>query len=86
MLKQSSFEGKVLTWEDRGSGQPVVLLHGFGEDRTVWEEQVGVLQEDFRVLLPDLPGTGASEAVTDMSMDGLAKAVRFMLLESGVEG
>jgi pimeloyl-ACP methyl ester carboxylesterase len=37
-----------------------MLLHGFGEDGTIWDDQVSTLREDFRVYIPDLPGTGLS--------------------------
>lgn len=41
-----------------GSEKTVVLLHGFGEDHSVFSRQVEVLQKYFRVYTPDLPGSG----------------------------
>ena len=38
----------------------VVLLHGFAEDGTVWKHQVAALQAQYRLLVPDLPGSGLS--------------------------
>ena len=43
-----------------GKGFPVVLLHGFGEDGSVWEEQATSLSKDYLVIVPDLPGSGHS--------------------------
>ncbi|MFP5039691.1 alpha/beta fold hydrolase [Parasediminibacterium sp. JCM 36343] len=43
-----------------GRGVPLVLLHGFGEDGTVWDEQVAYLAGKAMVIVPDLPGSGAS--------------------------
>lgn len=43
-----------------GKGEPVILLHGFGEDGNIWNDQVKELSEDFLVIVPDLPGTGIS--------------------------
>lgn len=43
-----------------GDGQPVVLVHGFSEDGTVWENQVAYLQNKFQLIIPDLPGSGRS--------------------------
>lgn len=45
----------------QGSGQPVVLLHGFGEDSSIFYSQVAVLKDVCEVIVPDLPGSGRSE-------------------------
>jgi pimeloyl-ACP methyl ester carboxylesterase len=55
------FEGSVVCYKIFGSGRPVVLLHGFGEDGTVWDEQVSFLKGSFQLIVPDLPGSGESE-------------------------
>lgn len=44
-----------------GSGEPVVLLHGQGEFAAVWLRVVPSLARTHRVIVPDLPGHGASE-------------------------
>ena len=44
---------------DYGSGPPVVLLHGFPDDRHLWRYQVPALAAaGFRVIAPDLRGFG----------------------------
>ena len=50
----------TLHYEERGAGMPVVLLHGFPFDRTIWEAQLRGLRAGARVLAPDLPGFGDS--------------------------
>lgn len=45
-----------------GKGQPVMLVHGFAEDGTVWENQVEYLRSTFQLIIPDLPGSGRSAA------------------------
>jgi pimeloyl-ACP methyl ester carboxylesterase len=45
---------------DRGSGPPVVLLHGQPGSGASWDPVTDVLAPDFRVLAPDRPGYGAS--------------------------
>jgi pimeloyl-ACP methyl ester carboxylesterase len=37
-----------------------VLLHGFAEDGTIWDEQVLFLQQHCQLIVPDLPGSGKS--------------------------
>jgi pimeloyl-ACP methyl ester carboxylesterase len=45
-----------------GSGPPVVLLHGFPEDRTAWRNQISPLAAaGLTVIVPDLRGYGASD-------------------------
>ncbi|MFY9716995.1 MAG: alpha/beta fold hydrolase [Thermoplasmata archaeon] len=45
---------------DEGSGPVVLLLHGVGGDRTVWDAITPTLAKSFRVLAPDLRGHGRS--------------------------
>ena len=47
-----------------GSGQPVVLLHGFGEDSSIFNNQVEALKDICEVFVPDLPGSGTSGLLT----------------------
>jgi non-heme chloroperoxidase len=48
-------------YEDLGSGQPVVLIHGFPLNGHSWEKQVAVLlKAGFRVITYDRRGFGAS--------------------------
>ena len=69
-----------------GEGKPVVLLHGFGEDGNIWDKQVEFLKEnlppgqaDFQLIIPDLPGSGNSDMIPDMSIDGMAEAIKAIL-------
>lgn len=49
---------------DQGRGQPLLLVHGFPLDQTMWRAQVSELAKDFRVLAPDLRGFGQSSPIT----------------------
>lgn len=49
-----------LAYIDRGAGQPVVLLHGFPLDHTMWSAQIDALSRTCRVIAPDLRGFGQS--------------------------
>jgi non-heme chloroperoxidase len=54
-----------LYYEDHGSGQPVVLIHGYPGDSTSWEKQTAVLLEaGKRVITYDRRGFGKSEKPT----------------------
>ena len=58
-----------------GDGFPVVLVHGLGGTSNTFQPQVEALR-GFRVIRPDLPGSGRSPApAEEMALDGLASAV-----------
>ena len=56
-----------------------MLIHGFAEDSTVWDHQLKFLKDKFRLIIPDLPGSGTSELVDDMSMEGMADVIKQIL-------
>ncbi|HKS08917.1 MAG TPA: alpha/beta fold hydrolase [Pyrinomonadaceae bacterium] len=51
-----------LAYTDAGLGLPVVLLHGYPFNRTLWNEQTSALSNSYRVITPDLRGHGESDA------------------------
>jgi len=49
----------------RGEGPTVLLLHGWPDTSTLWEEVVpGLVDAGFRVAVPDLRGCGQSDKRT----------------------
>ena len=51
----------TLYYEDEGSGEPVLLIHGHTMDRRIWDPVMPDLRAtDLRVLRPDLRGHGLS--------------------------
>ena len=72
------YRGNTLFYRTSGEGPLVVLLHGFGEDGTIWKGQMDLFP-GHQLLVPDLPGSGQSETIEDMSMEGLAEAVKAMM-------
>ncbi len=48
-------------YEEHGSGQPVVFLHGFTLDRRMWRDQVPFLSNHFRMIIQDARGHGLSD-------------------------
>ena len=45
---------------ERGSGEPVLLIHGLGCSGANWAFQVSALESKYRLIVPDLPGAGHS--------------------------
>jgi 3-oxoadipate enol-lactonase len=59
-----SLNGFKLAYERRGRGKPLVLLHGYPLDHSIWEPVVPLLENDLDLILPDLRGFGESEVST----------------------
>jgi pimeloyl-ACP methyl ester carboxylesterase len=65
MQKTFTFQHTTVAYEDVCEGKSaVVLIHGFAEDGTVWKHQVAALRGKYRLLVPDLPGSGLSPLPT----------------------
>ena len=79
MDKEIEITGKKIFYRVYGSGKPVILLHGFGETGDVWENQVDFLQDKFMLIVPDLPGSGQSDMIDDMSMEGMAEVIKAII-------
>mgnify|MGYP005850110989 CR=1 FL=1 len=69
---------------ERGSGQPLVLLHGFPLDSRVWEAQVQALSDQYRVIAPDLRGFGKTKSTGQFSMESLADDIHELKTQLGV--
>ncbi len=54
--------GITLAFNDQGSGFPLVFLHAFPLNRSMWTEQENALSSQFRVMTIDLRGHGESDA------------------------
>ncbi len=63
-MREVTFKNKKIFYRVAGKGKPVILLHGFAEDGNVWNYQVEKLKKKFRIIIPDLPGSGSSERLT----------------------
>ena len=49
-----------LHYTEHGSGEPLVLLHGNGEDSSYFEHQIAFFQDRYRVIAVDTRGHGKS--------------------------
>jgi pimeloyl-ACP methyl ester carboxylesterase len=85
-LPQFAADGCTLHYETSGSGEPVVLLHGFTSLGSSWLRHGWIdALAGFRVITLDLPAHGESEAIEDTSTPHLASLVVALLDEVGVE-
>ena len=72
-----------------GDGSPILLLHGFSHDRTIWTRTrwIELLQSEFTVVTVDLRGCGTSakpELPTAYSLEAHVADIEAILAELGV--
>jgi pimeloyl-ACP methyl ester carboxylesterase len=60
MQKLPEMQPVALSYESFGQGMPVIFLHGFPFDHTIWSALVPLLEDRVRLILPDLRGFGSS--------------------------
>ncbi len=83
-------DGIRIAYERVGSGLPLVLLHGGGNNRHMWREAgyIERLQNNFTVIAPDLRGHGESDSPTepsDYTTDKMIQDVLAVVDTCGVE-
>lgn len=62
--KKVSLGDMHLNVVEQGSGRPLLLVHGFPLDHSMWSGQIDELAKDYRVIAPDLRGFGLSEVTS----------------------
>ncbi|GIQ68957.1 alpha/beta hydrolase [Xylanibacillus composti] len=76
---------QILTHQEHGSGNPVVLLHGFPGSSAYWQLMLPQSAAACRVYTPDLPGHGASPLPDgEASIDAYADAVAAWMRHIGL--
>ncbi|HVW33815.1 MAG TPA: alpha/beta hydrolase [Acidimicrobiia bacterium] len=84
-----TFDGRAVSYLDEGAGGPaVVFVHGFPFRGAMWEPQLPVVAAaGHRVVVPDLPGFGASDVPGDRawySIDRYADLVAALVSDLGL--
>ncbi len=85
MKKYFHHRGKKIFYTDEGTGKPVVLVHGYLETGDSWKSFSGGLGS-FRVLIPDLPGHGDSDLLSDVhTMELMAETIHGLLNATAID-
>jgi 3-oxoadipate enol-lactonase len=71
--------------DDTGSGAPILLLHGFPHDRSLWAAQLAAAIPGARMLAADLPGFGESDPVAVATLDAWADWTAALLDALGID-
>jgi 3-oxoadipate enol-lactonase len=82
-LQRLVVEGGTISYQVKGTGPPVVLLHGGGLDLSMWDPQMELLSRSFRVIRYDARGHGRSTAPRGSFSPG--EDLRMLLDHLGIE-
>ena len=74
-----------LFYEKYGAGAPLILIHGNGEDHTIFEEAAALLKEYFTVYAIDSRGHGNSSPVTELHYEDMADDVSEFIIKLQIE-
>src|SRR4030095_478541 len=61
---QINFKQASIHYEKKGTGAPLLLLHGGFLEHTMWNPQIAELSKEYTVITIDLPGHGQSKGDT----------------------
>jgi len=85
-LPTANINGIDIAYTDEGAGTPIVFIHGYPLDRTMWDAQVKGLSPRFRAVAIDLRGHGASQAPFWLTtVDTYADDVRGLMDHLGID-
>lgn len=83
---RATINGIDIDYCDEGAGEPVIFLHAFPLNQTMWDEQVAALADHCRTVTLDLRGLGNSAAAGETSaMDEMAADVRGLMAMLEIE-
>ena len=83
---KAQVNGITIAYSDQGAGLPIVFLHAFPLNRTMWAAQEHALSSQFRIITIDLRGHGESDApLWRYTLDQSADDVRALLDYLGIQ-
>lgn len=78
--------GLLMHYVEAGTGPAVILLHGFPETWYAWRHQIAPLAKQYRVIVPDLRGYGATgKPVAGYDKRSMANDIRALMQALGID-
>ena len=85
-MKQVELDSLSIGYQEKGSGQALVFLHGGVSDSRYWNRELAAFGNDFRTIAWDAPGCGVSDdPEVGFSLSDYADALAGLLGKIGVE-
>lgn len=84
--KRLVISSRVFSVVDSGGHKPILFVHGFPLDHTMWIHQWEAFHADYRVIIPDLAGFGGSAPAKEtMTMADYADDLARIYDELGIQ-
>ncbi|GIQ60369.1 alpha/beta hydrolase [Flavobacterium collinsii] len=85
-MKTLLYKNTKISYSDSGTGNAIVLLHGFLENKKMWKDYVDFFSEKHRIITIDLLGHGESDSLGYVhAMEDNANAVHEVLNHLKIE-
>jgi pimeloyl-ACP methyl ester carboxylesterase len=85
--KTAQANGLTINYAIGGLGPALVLLHGYPQTWYMWRKEMPALAEQYTIIVPDLRGSGGSDApATGYDKATLAEDIHQLLLAIGHAG
>ena len=84
--KSISYNNSLIHYKVAGKGQPVFLIHGFAEDSRIWDGFIPELENDFLLVIPDIPGSGQSALLegNDIGIENYADVMNAIATQENI--
>ena len=80
MSKQYKYKGNAISYFEKGTGETIILLHGYLETKEVWNSFADKLSKNYRVVGVDIPGHGKSDIIAEThTLELMAESVKGLL-------
>lgn len=85
-IEYRTIHGYRRAFRTAGSGPPLLLIHGIGDNSSAWEPVIALLGRRYTVIAPDLLGHGLSDKPrADYSVAAFANGMRDLLQVLGID-
>lgn len=84
MPEVSTPVSSYIFYRKMGAGPALVLLHGFPESGTLWQNTWDDLSRQYTLIIPDFPGSGESTLEKETSISDMAECVNAILDKEGI--
>ena len=86
-MSYAKVNGINISYEVKGSGFPVIFVHGFGSKKEIWKPQINEFQKKFKTITFDLRGTGKTDRpnytyTMEMFVDDIKVLMDYLKIET----
>ena len=85
MTRFTIFNDKKVAYSVFGNGFPIVFVHGFCEDRSMWNSFIIPFTTKYKVITIDVGGFGETELPQIATIEAMATQVNAVLIDEGIE-